>query len=215
MFSMGDRSGDRADQEDIWQALTIWHNHRICRAVIECKKTTSCLLEASRIEYAYQNTARRTGIRLKRRHWASPVSIFVIRCTRESSSFSMLPCQGKPSNDHHADGRRLSLCFPVKGSQVMTTMLTVVDSLYAALSREAEVMTTMLTVINFLYGVRSREAESQGRSHDISVLLGVSYGKAWKSRMPFSMTLSNPLIPLQRRCIDTIPTPLYMSSLID
>ncbi|GFU56689.1 hypothetical protein TNCV_1822231 [Trichonephila clavipes] len=49
---------------------------------IECKQETSGLLGYSRHLYGHQNTARKTGTHLKRRHWTIPVSCFVIRSTR-------------------------------------------------------------------------------------------------------------------------------------
>ncbi|GFU67405.1 hypothetical protein TNCV_641051 [Trichonephila clavipes] len=53
----------------------------------ECQQGMSGLLGASRYLYGYQNTARRTGTRLKRRHYTTPGSNFVVQCT--SVAFSL------------------------------------------------------------------------------------------------------------------------------
>ncbi|KAF8792930.1 hypothetical protein HNY73_004468 [Argiope bruennichi] len=53
---------------------------------IECKQTICGLLGASRHVYGHQNSVRRTGTRLKRRHCTSPVSTFVVRGTKVTIS---------------------------------------------------------------------------------------------------------------------------------
>ncbi|GFU71679.1 uncharacterized protein TNCV_3036191 [Trichonephila clavipes] len=50
------------------------------------RQATSDILGALRHIYGPENTIRKTGIRLKRRHCAIPVSSFVIRCTRVAVS---------------------------------------------------------------------------------------------------------------------------------
>ena len=51
-------------------------------ANIKHKKATCGLLRSSRHAYIHQNAADRTETRLKRRHYAIPVSSFVILCAR-------------------------------------------------------------------------------------------------------------------------------------
>ncbi|GFV91374.1 hypothetical protein TNCV_898911 [Trichonephila clavipes] len=48
-------------------------------AAIQCKQTTSDLLGPSRHVYNHQNTARKTGTRIKRRHRTPPLSSFAVR----------------------------------------------------------------------------------------------------------------------------------------
>ncbi|GFX59169.1 hypothetical protein TNCV_936841 [Trichonephila clavipes] len=51
-------------------------------AYIECKQETSGLLQASRHVYSHQNPAHRDKTRPKRQHCTTPLSSFVVRCSK-------------------------------------------------------------------------------------------------------------------------------------
>ena len=74
-------------------------HHTRCKIHIpisNCKQATCGLLEATRQAYGYQNTASRTRIRLKRRHWTISVSNIFVRQTRLGVSFYFaLPGEAK------------------------------------------------------------------------------------------------------------------------
>ncbi|GFT40064.1 hypothetical protein TNCV_2170851 [Trichonephila clavipes] len=72
---------------------------------IECKQATSYLLEASRHVYGHQDTVRRTGTRLKRRHWVTYVSSFVVRRTKVVVPLCCI-VKGSQSNGYRADSPR-------------------------------------------------------------------------------------------------------------
>ncbi|GFS89967.1 hypothetical protein TNCV_506971 [Trichonephila clavipes] len=68
-----------------WYSKSLLQVQDLC-ADIEFKQTTSGFLGASRHVYSHQNTAGRSGRRLKRQHCGTPVSRFVVQRIRVSMS---------------------------------------------------------------------------------------------------------------------------------
>ncbi|GFW00066.1 hypothetical protein TNCV_3568561 [Trichonephila clavipes] len=169
IFSMSDRSRDRARQGNNRIPCTM---RKGPYTVIEYKQATSDRFGSSRHVYSYQNTVHRTGTLLK--HDKVPSCIHLCRSAHQS--------------------HRLSLCYIVEGSRNNGRCADRPRCCKCRHSVRVDTGHVSNMPISLLFA-RDVAVRFCRANLTMSALSDVNHGRAWRSCMPFSMALRNPLIP--------------------